>query len=285
MDCSTRIFIILIISIQISHILSQSVIQSPLEKNRIIDRKTLIRDITDDDEIFCDSWKFTVETNDAGIWSRIPKRCVKFVGDYMLGIRYASDSDRVLDSSLSFARNVKIAGDGKDAWVFDIDETLLSNVPYYQLHGFGSGLFDEKSFDEWVDLAEAPALPASLKLFYELKHLGFKIILLTGRSEFQRSATEKNLLFAGYDDWEKLLLRFVVLYCINNSWHTKNQYFNMDDTDIGKNATLYKLKRRQLAEEEGYRIHGNSGDQWSDLLGFASGKKINQTPSPMYYIA
>ncbi|KAI3904087.1 hypothetical protein MKW92_034025 [Papaver armeniacum] len=265
MDCSTRIFIILIISIQISHILSQSVIQSPLEKNRIIDRKTLIRDITDDDEIFCDSWKFTVETNDAGIWSRIPKRCVKFVGDYMLGIRYASDSDRVLDSSLSFARNVKIVGDGKDAWVFDIDETLLSNVPYYQLHGFGSGLFDEKSFDEWVDLAEAPALPASLKLFYELKHLGFKIILLTGRSEFQRSATEKNLLFAGYDDWEKLLLR--------------------DDSDIGKNATLYKSERRQLAEEEGYRIHGNSGDQWSDLLGFARATRSFKLPNPMYYIA
>ncbi|RZC50091.1 hypothetical protein C5167_018511 [Papaver somniferum] len=261
MDYSTRIFIILVISIQISHIYSQSIIQTPLENNR----KTLIRDITDDDEIFCNSWKFTVETNDAGIWSRIPKRCVKFVGDYMLGIRYASDSDRVLDSSLSFARNVKIAGDGKDAWVFDIDETLLSNVPYYQLHGFGSGLFDEKSFDEWVDLAEAPALPASLKLFYELKHLGFKIILLTGRSEFQRGATEKNLLFAGYDDWEKLCLR--------------------DDSDIGKNATLYKSGRRQLAEEEGYRIHGNSGDQWSDLLGFARATRSFKLPNPMYYIA
>lgn len=63
-----------------------------------------------------------------------------------------------------------------------------------------------------MDLAEAPALPASLTLYKELKQLGFKIFLLTGRSEFQRNATDKNLLFVGYSDWEKLILRYMKQY-------------------------------------------------------------------------
>jgi len=59
-----------------------------------------------------------------------------------------------------------------------------------------------------VDLAAAPALPAILSLYNELKELGFKIFFLTGRSEFQRNATETNLLLSGYRDWERLILRY-----------------------------------------------------------------------------
>lgn len=58
-----------------------------------------------------------------------------------------------------------------------------------------------------MDLAEAPALPASLRLYKELEELGFTIILLTGRDESQRNATETNLLYSGYSNWERLILR------------------------------------------------------------------------------
>lgn len=68
--------------------------------------------------------------------------------------------------------------------------------------------FDERTFNEWVDLAEAPALPASLRLYREFEQLGFKMVLLTGRSEPQRNVTEKNLVYAGYSNWERLLLRY-----------------------------------------------------------------------------
>ncbi|CAL5371211.1 unnamed protein product [Camellia sinensis] len=118
-----------------------------------------------------ESWRFSVETNDAGIWTQVPSRCQDYVHDYITGVRYRSDSEMV-------AKTVEFAGNGKDAWVFDIDETLLSNLPYYAHHGFGSETFDEVSFDEWVDLAEAPALLASLKLYKELQEMGFTIFLL-----------------------------------------------------------------------------------------------------------
>lgn len=206
-----------------------------------------------------------METNDAGAWKKIPARCQDFVKDYVTGDRYRSDSEVVADDSLSFLKTLNVNGDGKDAWVFDIDETLLSNVPYYAVHGFGSEIFDEESFNEWVNLAEAPALPASLRLYRELQQLGFKIFLLTGRDEHQRNATEKNLVYAGYSNWEKLLLR--------------------GPSDQGTLATVYKSEKRMQIEDEGYTIHGSSGDQWSDLNGFAVAKRSFKLPSPMYYIA
>ncbi|XP_042469154.1 acid phosphatase 1-like [Zingiber officinale] len=216
------------------------------------------------DGIFCDSWRLSVETNNAGHWRIIPENCLGMVEEYMNGDRYSSDSDVVGADSLSFAMTVQIEGDGKDIWIFDIDETLLSNLPYYVVHGYGSEVFNETSFDEWVDLAKAPALPTSLWLYEELLGLGFQIVLLTGRSEFQRSATEKNLLFAGYHSWERLILR--------------------QTADIGKSAVVYKSERRAELEAQGFRIHGNSGDQWSDLLGSPMTKRSFKLPNPMYCV-
>ena len=95
------------------------------------------RKIRIDDDIYCESWRFSIETNDAGYWSTIPERCLRFVQDYMTGDRYRYDSELVAENSLKFAKTVEISGNGSDAWVFDIDETLLSNLPYYELNGFG----------------------------------------------------------------------------------------------------------------------------------------------------
>lgn len=67
----------------------------------------------------------------------MPKRCVNFVKEYMNGERYRSDSDVISDYALKYATTLDISGDGKDAWIFDVDETLLSNLPYYAIRGYG----------------------------------------------------------------------------------------------------------------------------------------------------
>lgn len=206
-----------------------------------------------------------MEVNNVGAWRRIPVSCVDSVGEYMVGERYKRDCDVAGKYSSEFVKSVAITGDGRDAWVFDIDETLLSNVPYYQAVGFGSEVFNESSFNDWVNLADAPAIPSSLSLYEELQKLGFKIFLLTGRSEYQRNATEANLLFAGYKNWERLILRGF--------------------SDQGKPAIIYKSEKRAELVNAGYRIHGNSGDQWSDLWGHAVASRSFKLPNPMYYIS
>ncbi|KAI8553687.1 hypothetical protein RHMOL_Rhmol05G0036000 [Rhododendron molle] len=241
---------------------------------------------------YCESWRFSVETNDAGVWTQIPATCEKYVKKYMNGHRYRYDSDVVAVDASAFAEKVNVSGDGMDAWVFDIDETLLSNLPYYATvrYGFGKSTcifsgnmdrlyklpsylvferrleeFNETSWDKWVDLAEAPALPASLKLYKELQQLGFTIFLLTGREESQRNVTVKNLKDVGYSNWKRLILR--------------------GESDSGTPAIVYKSEKRKEVKDEGYTIHGSSGDQWSDLLGFAIAERSFKLPNPMYYIA
>ncbi|KAL5225983.1 hypothetical protein ABZP36_012622 [Zizania latifolia] len=221
----------------------------------------------DADALYCDSWRLSVETANAGPWSAVPARCGEFVRAYMEGERYASDSTVVAADSLAFAAQASASGKGaaRPAWVFDVDETLLSNAPYYAESGWGLEEFNETSFDEWVNVAEAPALPSSLKLYNELQGLGVHIVLLTGRSESQRNSTEENLLFAGYRSWEKLILR--------------------QSSDIGKTAVQYKSERRAALEAEGFKILGNSGDQWSDLLGLPMATRSFKLPNPMYFIS
>jgi len=95
----------------------------------------------DGDELFCDSWRLSVETANAGPWRAIPARCEAFVRDYMEGPRYASDSAVAAADSLAFASGALAAAAGagaaRPAWVFDVDETLLSNAPYYAVNAWG----------------------------------------------------------------------------------------------------------------------------------------------------
>jgi hypothetical protein len=70
-------------------------------------------------------------------WSTVPEECEDYVGHYMLGSQYREDSAVITDEAFAHAKTFKLAGDGKDIWVFDVDETTLSNLPYYAKHGFG----------------------------------------------------------------------------------------------------------------------------------------------------
>ena len=69
-------------------------------------------------------------------------------------------------------------------------------------------MFDHLEFDKWVERGEAPAIPSSLKLYKEVLELGFKVILLTGRSEGHQGVTVENLKKQGFHDWDKLILRY-----------------------------------------------------------------------------
>ncbi|KAJ4783521.1 hypothetical protein LUZ62_034767 [Rhynchospora pubera] len=215
-------------------------------------------------QLRCDSWRFAAEANNLAPWRVVPTECGAYVRDYVTGLAYRFDLEMVARESLNHARTVEIKGDGMDAWIFDIDETLLSNLPYYTSHGYGLELFNAHEFDIWVEKAIAPAIESSLILYEEVRSLGFKIFLLTGRSEGHMNVTIENLKRAGFLHWDKLILR--------------------GPNDKGKTATAYKSEKRREIEEEGYRIQGNSGDQWSDLLGYSVSSRSFKLPNPMYFI-
>lgn len=85
----------------------------------------------------CTSWRFAVETNNLSPWKSIPVECIDYVKDYMTSRAYVVDLETVSNEAAIFAKVVELGKDGMDVWVFDVDETLLSNLPYYAEHGYG----------------------------------------------------------------------------------------------------------------------------------------------------
>ncbi|XVF74490.1 hypothetical protein PTKIN_Ptkin13bG0114500 [Pterospermum kingtungense] len=213
----------------------------------------------------CLSWRLGVETNNVVRWITVPGECEEYVGHYMLGHQYRRDSRVVTNQALLYAQNLSLARDGRDIWVFDIDETSLSNLPYFAHHGFGVEPYNPTLFKKWVMEGKAPALPETLQLYRRLLSLGTKAVFLTGRPEDQRSVTANNLRKAGYHTWEKLILK--------------------GSAYLGKTAMVYKSSERKKLEQSGYRIIGNIGDQWSDLMGSSVGNRTFKLPDPMYYIS
>ncbi|KAL1201192.1 Acid phosphatase 1 [Cardamine amara subsp. amara] len=226
--------------------------------------ETQLKTVKDNVNLHCTSWRFAAETNNLAPWKTIPVQCAGYVKDYLMGEGYVLDLERVSEEAKFYATSFEISNDKKDIWIFDIDETLLSNLPYYLEHGCGVEVFDYSKFDKWVEKGKAPAIAPSLKLYQKVKDLGYKVFLLTGRSENHRGITVENLRNAGFHNWDKLILR------------------SLDDKH--KTATIFKSEKRDEMVKEGYRIRGNSGDQWSDLLGFAMSERSFKLPNPMYYI-
>ncbi|XP_059666913.1 acid phosphatase 1-like [Cornus florida] len=261
-----RVFLILsLFSIGFSHENSNShLLPRPLILEYTENVETQFRESEEEIRLHCTSWRFAVETNNLSPWKTIPQECADYVKDYVTSRAYRIDLERVSKEAGDYAKSLELSGDGKDVWIFDIDETLLSNLPYYADHGFGLEVFDSVEFDKWVEKGVAPAIGSSLKLYEEVLKLGFKVFLLTGRSERHRSVTVENLINAGFRDWDKLILRAL--------------------EDHVKSATNFKSEKRSEMVEEGHRILGNSGDQWSDLLGYSMSRRSFKLPNPMYYI-
>ncbi|CAF2321707.1 unnamed protein product [Brassica napus] len=219
--------------------------------------------------LYCTSWRFAAETNNLAPWSTIPAECADYVKDYVMGRGYATDLERVSEEASIFASSVEFSGDGKDIWVFDIDETLLSNLPYYIDHAFGLELFDHSEFDKWVERGVAPPIAPSLKLYQRVIALGYKIFLLTGRKETHRLVTVENLINAGFQNWDKLILRYVgnrefllfifpiaIFLCVRLDLSFFLSPCRSPD-EQHKMATLYKSEKRDEMVKEGYRIRGN----------------------------
>eukprot|EP01018_Ginkgo_biloba_P016037 Gb_34529 [translate_table: standard] len=213
----------------------------------------------------CLSWRLSVEVNNLRNWWTVPEECQPYVECYMVGGQYEKDLASAIDHIVSYINEeLSPVGDGKDAWILDVDDTALSNLEYYKGRKYGGMPFDPVSFNAWAVSGKSVALPATLELYKLLTTRGFKIFFLTGRDESQRKITEQNLVSQGYTAYAGLILR--------------------GHSEKGKSAVAFKSQKREELIMEGYRIWGNVGDQWSDIVGSAVGSRTFKLPNPMYFV-
>ncbi|KAK7336903.1 hypothetical protein VNO77_17456 [Canavalia gladiata] len=215
---------------------------------------------------YCESWRINVELNNIRGFSVVPQECVEHVKKYMTSSQYKSDSMRAVEEiRLYLSGYCTFKGDGKDSWIFDIDETLLSTIPYYKKHGFGGEKLNSTSLEAWMKQSKAPALDHTLELFHEIKNKGINIFLISSRKETLRSSTVDNLVNVGYHGWTRLTMR------------------GFDDELL--EVRKYQSKVRQQLVDEGYRIWGIVGDQWSSFEGLPMAKRTFKLPNSIYHIA
>ena len=146
---------------------------------------------------------------------------------------------------------------GRPAIVFDIDETLLSNLSHMQQMDYG---YQPVQWDAWLTEGTAPAIKPVAELFHLARSLGIAVFLMSGRHEDVRAGTEQNLREAGLGDYAGLALK------PRNSPGT---------TESFKTATRKKIT------EDGFTILLNIGDQQSDLNG-GYAEKTFKLPNPFY---
>ncbi len=181
---------------------------------------------------------------------------------------YSHDIDRQADHAIAFLRQrvARRRPHEKLALILDIDDTTLST---YQEMLDADFAYNPPVFDRWLDTAQAPAIPGTLRLYKEAQRLGVTIFFITGRKEAQRAATERNLHAQGFDNW-KLLVMLPV---------------NQVSANRGSQTTgAYKAAARAQIAAAGYTLALNVGDQWSDLKGKPEAEYSVKCPDPYYFI-
>ncbi len=146
----------------------------------------------------------------------------------------------------------------KQAIVFDVDETVLSNYSAIVADGF---VYGPKSQAEAVDEIGV-AIKPSLDLYKLARAKGITVFFITGRPEAQRAPTEHNLQREGFTDYQQVILK---------------------PAGFTGTTVAYKSGARGAIEQQGYRIVASVGDQYSDLAG-GHEERAFKLPNPFYYL-
>ncbi|KAG0461897.1 hypothetical protein HPP92_020373 [Vanilla planifolia] len=214
---------------------------------------------------YCESWRLNVEIHNIRDFYAVPDECSNFVGKYMSSAQFKSDVHRTVDeASLFLTNSFSLAGDGLDAWVFDLDDTLLSTEPFYKQHHFGGDAANRTSLEEWMAKSKAPAVTDMVDFFHKLRSRGIAVFVVSWRPEHLRSATVDNLIKEGYHGWTQLILR------CEEEHHGSVQKYNSE-------------QRKQLVGR-GYRLWGIISSQWSSITGTPKPRRAFKVPNPMYYL-
>jgi predicted secreted acid phosphatase len=147
----------------------------------------------------------------------------------------------------------------KLAVVFDIDETILSNIRHIQANDYG---YIPKIWDTWVAEGQCTAIYPVQAVYQTAVNAKVDVFFITGRTEKDAPATERNLRQVGYETWSRIIYK---------------------PADFAESTRAFKIDVRRKLAAEGYLIILNMGDQDSDLLGGYS-ERIFKLPNPFYIV-
>ena len=133
------------------------------------------------------------------------------------------------------------------AVVVDVDETVLDNSPF-QARGIQKGTSYPDGWREWIDAAEAKALPGAVEFLNYANKRGVGVFYITNRKQIGREATIKNLKAAGFpvnpdhvmcrittsskkERREKVLERYEIAILMGDNLGDFDEVFELNDVD------------------------------------------------------
>jgi len=148
------------------------------------------------------------------------------------------------------------------AVVFDVDETVISNLPHMREMDFG---YVAIPWSDWVKDAAGPALAPVREVYDECRRLGVAVVFITGRKDLRdRAGTERNLRAQGMGEYARLILA--------------------QPSEDGLGTAERKARSRaSLEQNDGYRVIASIGDQLTDLQG-GHAERVFKLPNPFYTI-
>ena len=162
-------------------------------------------------------------------------------------------------------------GSGKPAIVLDVDDTTLLTYNFERRIGYN---FSPEAQDEYLRTTDMDPVFGMKKLVNWAHEEGITVFFLTGRAEYQRDWSVRNLKKVGYE-----------VPVDKEHFYLKDEKNPPPYLECGDECTTveYKSGTRAHIESQGYRILANFGDQYSDLKGGHAERKV-KLPNPMYYL-
>jgi 5'-nucleotidase (lipoprotein e(P4) family) len=100
----------------------------------------------------------------------------------------------MLDRDLRMSRRLR----KPRAIVVDLDETILDNGLYQGMQVRNHVSFNQKDWTEWVNRAEATAVPGSIEFLSYAAARGVTVFYITNRNDIQKQGTATNLKKLGF---------------------------------------------------------------------------------------
>jgi predicted secreted acid phosphatase len=172
--------------------------------------------------------------------------------------RYEAGIATVAAEAKAWIEERAARGGDKLAVVFDLDETLLSNLHHMRAMDFG---YVPQLWDQWVADADATLIAPVREAYLAARERNVAVIFITGRKTTDQPGTENNLRAVGLGGYTRVFYK-------PNGYPETSEHF--------KTAT-----RKKLVEEDGYTIIANIGDQASDLAG-GYAERTFKLPNPFY---
>jgi len=146
----------------------------------------------------------------------------------------------------------------------DIDETILDNSPY-QVHQALQGKdYDDKTWHEWTDRADADTVPGAVSFFQYAASKGIEIFYVTNRDEKERISTLANLKKFGFPFADNAHLK---LKTTTSSKQPRRDSIEMHFDlimQIGDNLNDMNVAFEKQSVEERFRVTDNLRKDFGD---------------------